>query len=80
MGNLWTIRGRTITDDDILLIRETITNYSHKGRKYISRQICHRWQWYQPNGQTKDMACRYVLLSLEEKNLIKLPPRMNLES
>lgn len=78
MGNLWTIRGRAITDDDILLIRETITNYFHKGREYISRQICHRWQWYQPNGQTKDMAVRYILLSLEEKNLIKLPPRMNL--
>ena len=78
MGNLWTIRGRTITDDDVLLIRKTIAKYFHKGREHISRQICHRWQWYQPNGQTKDMAVRYILLSLEEKNLIKLPPRMNL--
>jgi len=76
MGNTWTIRGRTITDDDLLLIRETIARNFHKGRKYISRQICHRWEWYQPNGQTKDMACRYILLFLEKKELIKLPPRI----
>jgi hypothetical protein len=76
MGNIRTIRGRKITDDDILFIRETIEKYFNKGRKYISRQICYEWKWYQPNGQLKDMACRYILLFLEKENLIKLPPRL----
>jgi hypothetical protein len=70
-----TIRGREISDKDIVLIRETISKYFSKGRKYISRQLCHEWKWYQANGQTKDMACRYILLTLEKENLIKLPPR-----
>jgi hypothetical protein len=76
MGKTWIIRGREITDSDITLIKDTIKESFHKGRKYISRQICHQWKWYQPNGQTKDMACRYILLFLEKENLIKLPPRL----
>lgn len=77
MENTWTIRGRKITDNDVTLIRETIEKFFHKGRKYISRQVCHAWKWYQPNGQTKDMACRYILLFLERKKLIKLPPGLH---
>ncbi|MFH1777993.1 MAG: hypothetical protein ABH952_10605 [Candidatus Omnitrophota bacterium] len=39
----------------------------------ISRQICLAWKRYQPNDQTKDMACRYILLLLEKEGFIKLP-------
>lgn len=74
MGKRWTVRGREISNEDIIFIRQTIKEHFHKGRTYISRQICHQWQWYQPNGQTKDMACRYILLFLENKGVIKLPP------
>lgn len=70
------IRGREITGNDIILIRETIAKYFSQGRKAISRQLCRKWNWYQPNGQAKDMACRYILLALEKENLIKLPPRL----
>lgn len=67
------IRGRSITDDDIIIIRNIIREHFHKGRTYISHQLSHHWRWYQPNGQTKDMACRYILLSLEKQGLITLP-------
>ena len=77
MGNKWIIRGRTISEDDISIINNLIKEHFHKGRKHISRQLAHHWNWYQPNGQTKDMACRYILLSLEQEGLIKLPPRLN---
>ena len=70
-------RGREITLRDIKMIREMIVQYYDKGRKHISREICHQWKWYQANGATKDMACRYILLYLEEKGFIKLPPRLN---
>lgn len=76
MGNEWTIRGREIDDSDVILIRDVIKKFFHKGRKYISRQICHEWKWYQPNGQPKDMACRYILLFLEKEGFVKLPPRL----
>ncbi len=77
MGKIWTIRGRQIADNDVVLIREIIEKFFRKGRKYISRQICQAWKWYQPNGQTKDMACRYILLFLEKEGLIRLPARLN---
>ena len=68
------IRGREITESDIKMIREIIVKYYAKGRKHISREICHQWKWYQANGATKDMACRYIMLFLERKGIIKLPP------
>jgi hypothetical protein len=71
------IRGREITADDIINIRNLIETHFSKGRKYISRKLCHYWKWYQPNGHTKDMSCRYILLSLEDEGLIQLPPRLN---
>lgn len=74
MGNKWIIRGRTIKEDDITIINNLIGEHFHKGRKHISRQLSHHWKWYQPNGSTKDMACRYILLSLEREGLVKLPP------
>jgi hypothetical protein len=75
--SFWWVRGRTIGEDDIIIINNLIKEHFHKGRKHISRQLAHHWKWYQPNGQTKDMACRYILLSLEKEGLIKLPPRLN---
>lgn len=68
-----TIRGRSITDEDIEDIRNIIKEHFHKGRTHISHQLSHHWRWYQPNGQTKDMACRYILLSLEKQGHILLP-------
>lgn len=74
MVNKLKVRGREITDSDIAVIRQLINEYFHKGRKYISRQLACQWKWYQANGQTKDMSCRYILLFLEKQGLIKLPP------
>ncbi len=77
MKNKRIIRGREITADDLVIIRNVIKTHFPKGRKYISRMLCHHWKWYQPNGHTKDMSCRYLLLSLEREGLIQLPPRLN---
>jgi hypothetical protein len=38
--------------------------------------LCRLWNWRQPNGQLKDMACREILLTLKRKGLIVLPPRL----
>ena len=72
-----TIRKRTITEEDILPIQTTINCHWHKGRKHISKVLCREWNWRQPNGRLKDMACREVLLTLKRKGLISLPPRLN---
>lgn len=75
MRETWTIRGRAIGAKEITEIKAVIEQFFCKGRKEISRQICHLWKWYQDCGKTKDRACRDVLLFLESKGVIELPPR-----
>jgi len=70
-----TIRKRTITEADLALIQITVSDYWHKGRTQISEILCKKWNWVQPNGRLKDMACREVLLTLKRKGFIALPPR-----
>ncbi len=69
-------RSREFTASDIAFIKETITAYSAKGRTQISQVLCRAWSWVQPNGQLKEYAARDLLLRLEEKGLIALPPRI----
>jgi len=71
-----TIRKRTITEADLSPIQATINRYWDKGRKHISKVLCQEWNWRQPNGRLKDMACRELLLTLCRKGLITLPPRL----
>ncbi|MBU0699620.1 MAG: DUF4338 domain-containing protein [Proteobacteria bacterium] len=72
-----TVRKRTITEADLGSIQATINEHWDKGRTPISKILCQKWNWVQPNGQLKDMACREVLLTLNRKGLLKLPPRQN---
>ena len=71
-----TYRNRTITKDDIAFIQKVIAEHHAQGRTAISRLICQAWNWRQVNGQLKDMVCRGLLLILERKQLISLPPRI----
>lgn len=70
-----TIRKRTITGADIVQIQDTVDAHWSQGRKHISKVLCRQWSWFQPNGRLKDMACRELLLTLNRKGLITLPPR-----
>jgi len=67
------IRGRQVTSQDIDLIRSLIDQHQEQGRTFISRELCRIWNWQQPNGALKDMACRELLRRLDQKGLIHLP-------
>ena len=69
-----TIRRRVITKADLESIQSTVNQHWDKGRTPISKILCQKWTWIQPNGQLKDMACREVLLTLSRKGLVSLPP------
>jgi len=69
-----TIRKRTITDDDISFIQNIVHEHWDGGRTHISKILCQRWQWVQPNGRLKDMACREVLVTLVRQGHLQLPP------
>jgi len=68
------IRNRKITSRDLKFIQIVVHEYWDKGRTHISRVLCQKWNWVQPNGRLKDMACRELLLTLHRKGLLNYPP------
>jgi hypothetical protein len=68
-------RGKVFGSREIDEIREVIAAHRERSRWFISRELCRRWGWTQPNGVLKDMICRGLLLRLEAQGLIELPPR-----
>ena len=69
------IRGRRVNDQDLAAILSLLSNATCTGRSQLSLQLCRAWNWVQPNGNLKEAACRALLLQLELRGLIVLPPR-----
>ncbi len=68
------IRNRKITAEDLPVIQAVATQHWSRGRTHISRELCKHWNWIQPSGRLKDMACRELRLTLYRKGLIDYPP------
>jgi hypothetical protein len=68
-------RNKHIGVEELEDIKRTIQCHWDRGRKFISKVMSEHWNWRQPNGQLKDQVCRLLLLRLEEKGYIHLPPR-----
>lgn len=66
-------RGRVVTTEDILYIRELITAHPRASRRRLSQKLCEAWQWKQANGALRDMVCRGLLLTLHRAGHIELP-------
>ena len=75
MDAILTYRKRSVSKRDINTINKIIAAYPEKSRRFISQEVCRTWDWRQPNGVLKDMVCRSLLLVLESKGFIKLPPK-----
>ena len=75
MESIITYRRRSVTPEDVGTVRRIIETHPDKSRRFISQEVCREWDWRQPNGVLKDMVCRSLLLLLESKGLINLPPR-----
>lgn len=67
-------RGKEFSDSDIDFIRKTISDNPSLNRRKLSILVCQQFDWRQPNGRLKDRACRDVLLRMNRKGVIQLPP------
>jgi len=67
------IRNRKITAKDLEFIQAVVHEHWDKGRTQISKILCTKWNWVQPSGRLKDMACRELLLTLHRKDLLDYP-------
>ena len=74
------IRGRKLTAATLGTIKQCVAANYDRGRTHISVVVCRRLRWRQPNGWLKDRACRDLLLRLEARGIIELPPPRNKQS
>jgi hypothetical protein len=66
-------RGKRVTSEDLLYIRELIAAHPRASRRRLSQKLCEAWQWKQANGALRDMVCRGLLLMLDRAGYIELP-------
>jgi Domain of unknown function (DUF4338) len=67
-------RGRVVTDDDIVFIRQLIADNPALSRRALSQKLCEAWNWRQANGALRQMVCRSLMLMLHRAGHIELPP------
>lgn len=73
MEELLKLHNSEFTQEDISLIRGLISSSGHRGRTYISKELCRIWNWRTPSGHLRDITCREVLRKLDARGVIVLP-------
>lgn len=74
MEAILSYRGRIVTDDDIVFIRQIIADNPASSRRALSQKLCEAWNWRQANGALREMVCRSLMLLLHRAGHIELPP------
>jgi len=64
-----------INEYHVQTVRQLICDNPSWSRSRLSRELCQLWNWRSPLGQLKDMACRDLLLKLEQRGQVVLPRR-----
>jgi len=75
MASEWIVQGRTLTAADLAQLRAWRAEHPTWHRTRLARELCAWWAWRNGVGQRKDMAARSLLLKLEARGWITLPPR-----
>lgn len=80
MSETLVVQGRQLESADIIRIRDLISGNPNWSRWRLSKTLCTEWGWLNGNGQMKDMAARSLLVKLQARGLIELPPRRQIAS
>ncbi len=67
-------QGRTVSAEDMGWLRSVLVTHPDWSRKRLAQELCQRWQWRTPQGRLKDFAARSLLLKLQARRLLSLPP------
>jgi hypothetical protein len=69
------IQGRLIGAAQLEQIRHLMATHPEWSRHRLSEELATLWDWRNGVGQLKDMAARTLMLKLERRGWIALPPR-----
>lgn len=75
MEHVHRIQGRDLRGEDLAQIQNLISAHSDWSRWQLSIELAQLWNWRTSAGQLKDMAARTLLLKLDDRGWITLPPR-----
>ena len=68
------LQGRLLSEDDLKTVRALLAEQPPCHRTALSQRLCELWNWRNDAGRLKDMAARTLLLKLQARGLIALPP------
>lgn len=74
MADVLVIQGRDLHPEQMEEIRQLVDANPGLSRYQLSVLLAARWDWRAANGRLKDMAARTLMLKLERRGLIPLPP------
>jgi len=69
------VQGRVVRAVDLAQIRELIAAHPEWSRRRLSEVLAAEWNWRNGVGRLKDMATRSLLVKLDQRGWIHLPPR-----
>ena len=67
-------QGRSVSAAELDWLRQTVAAHPAWSRKRLARELCQRWQWCTAQGRLKDLAARSLLLKLQARGWLVLPP------
>ena len=65
--------GRDFSKQELVVIRQLISENPSATRAVLSRLTCQALDWYKIDGGLKQMSCRVAMLRMHDDGLIKLP-------
>lgn len=68
------LQGRLLSEDNLKTVRALLAEQPPCHRTALSKRLCELWNWRNDAGCLKDMAARTLLLKLQARGLITLPP------
>jgi hypothetical protein len=71
------VQGRDLSLEDLAQIRRWRVEHPEWSRFKLSIHLAECWQWRNSAGRLKDMAARTLLLKLQARHLIDLPPPLH---
>lgn len=74
------LQGRHIGASELEQVRHLLVTHPDWSRRRLSCYLATVWDWRNGAGQLKDMAARTLLLKLEQRGWITLPPRQQIPS
>jgi hypothetical protein len=67
-------QGRELNSTELSWLQSWITQHRDWSRHRLAQELCRHWNWRTACGRLKNFAARSLLLKLEQRGLVSLPP------